>query len=224
MKLNENGDFCLLYVEPADEKQSLFTTIGEQQKPVVLMLSLAGQPRSRLFQRPEDFSDLKHVRRQSGVSIVFVTAGSEFLTQMAARYGFPAYPSIDDFADFLAHGRRSPREDDEEKAYPPALRRVRTGPLIPSAALAQLAALRQPLSTSPLQARAEGEAWTGHEKSVRPVSAGGPWTGHEGGGQPMSAGGPWTGHEKSVLPLEYTEAFHEAQTMPIVARRVSRGR
>lgn len=215
MKLNENGDFCLLYVEPADEKQSLFTTIGEQQKPVVLMLSLGGQPRSRLFQRPEDFSDLKHVRRQSGVSIVFVTAGSEFLTQMAARYGFPSYPSIDDFADFLAHGRHALREDDAEKVYPPPLRGVRTGPLMPSAALAQLAALRQPLSTSPLTARAEGEAWTGHEKSVQPVNAGGPWTGHEGGGQPMSASEPWTGHESSVLPAEYTEAFHEAQTMPI---------
>lgn len=231
MKLNENGDFCLLYVEPADDKQSLFTTIGEQHKPVVLMLSLAGQPRSRLFQRPEDFSDLKHVRRQSGVSIVFLTAGSERLAQMAARYGFPAYPSIDDFADFLAHGRRSPRDDDEAKAYPPALRRVRTGPLMPSAAIAQLAALRQPLVTSPLQARAESDPRTGHEQSVQPVNAGSPWTGHEDGVRPMSASEPWTGHESSVwpvgasqsriiregnaLPVAYTAAFHEAQTAPI---------
>ncbi len=247
MKLNENGDFCLLYVEPADEKQSLFATIGEQQKPVVLMLPLAGQPRSRLFQRPEDFSDLKHVRRQSGVSIVFLTAGSERLAQMAARYGFPSYPSIDDFADFLVHGRRPPREDDETRGYPPPLRQVRTGPLMPSAAVAQLAAMRQS-STRPLSAQAKNAVWTGpqsdelpahplpaREKSAvwagaqsdelsDPVPAraeSNPWTGHQSGiwpDQPLpmpAASDPWTGHRSDELPVEYTAAFHEAQTIPI---------
>src|SRR5258708_29495469 len=134
MKLNENGDFCLLYVEPADEKQSLFETIGLQNKPVVLMLPLvAGQPRTRLFQRPEDFSDLKHLRRQTGVSVIFLTAGSELLAQMATRYGFSADPTVDAFAEALAHGRRSGNEAMDEKehqghGYPP--RRSRTGPLV----------------------------------------------------------------------------------------------
>lgn len=126
MKLNESGDFCLLYVEPKDERQSLFETIGSQSKPVVLMLLLEpGQSRPRLFQRPEDFSDLKHVRRQTGVSVVFLTSGSEHLAQLAARYGFPAYSSIDAFANFLAHGRRSTGEEGDVRAQ----RRARTGPL-----------------------------------------------------------------------------------------------
>jgi len=77
MKLNEDGDFCLLYIEPADEKQTLFETIGMQTKPVVLMLPLApGQFRSRLFQRPEDFSDLKYIKRQAGVPVIFLTSSS----------------------------------------------------------------------------------------------------------------------------------------------------
>ncbi len=126
MKLNESGDFCLLYVEPTDERQSLFEAIGAQRKPVVLMLLLeSGQSRPRLFQRPEDFSDLKHVRRQSGISVIFLTSGSEHLAQMAARYGFPAYPSIDAFANFLAHGRRATGEESDGRAP----RRARTGPL-----------------------------------------------------------------------------------------------
>lgn len=185
MKLNENGDFCLLYVEPADEKQSLFATIGEQQKPVVLMLSQVGQPRSRLFQRPEDFSDLKYVRRQSGVSVVFVTAGSERLAQMAARYGFPAYPSIDDFADFLANGRRNTREREEGETRGSSLplRRVRTGPLIPSTAMAQLAAMRKPVTTRPLEAQA--------------------------------ASHPWTGHKSDAAPIEQPAAYHDVPTIPI---------
>lgn len=151
MKLNDNGDFCLLYIEPADEKQSLFEAIGAQSKPVVLMLLLAtSQSRSRLFQRPEDFSDLKHVRRQTGVSVIFVTSGSERLAQMAARYGFPSYPSIDMFADFLTHGYCPENEVGERLAYPYAQRRARTGPLVPSSA--QLAAIRRSVPTGPLHA------------------------------------------------------------------------
>src|SRR5258708_5743744 len=112
MKLNENGDFCLLYVEQTDDKQSLFEMIALQNKTVILMLPLvAGQFRTRLFQRPEDFSDLKHLKRQTGVSVIFLTSGSELLAQMATRYGFSAYPSIDAFAEVLARGRRVDAEE-----------------------------------------------------------------------------------------------------------------
>jgi hypothetical protein len=165
MKLNENGDFCLLYVEPEDEKQSLFETIGAQKKPVVLMLPLlSGRPRSRLFQRPEDFSDLKHVRRQTGVSVVFLTAGSEFLAQQAIRYGFPAYPSIDAFADMLAYGHHTELNEGEPKAP----RRARTGPLVPSAA--QLAAIRRSVPTSPLNApQPKNEPWPTPESGALPI-------------------------------------------------------
>lgn len=158
MKLNENGDFCLLYVEPEDTKQYVLTAISAQKKPVVLLLpQIAGQPRSRLFQRPEDFSDLKHVRRQIGVPIIFLTASSELLAQMAARYGFPSYPSIDAFAEILAHGRRAEREGDEAniRSYPQ--RRARTGPLVPSSA--QIAAIRRSTPTGPLRPRVESSPW-----------------------------------------------------------------
>ncbi|HEY0752407.1 MAG TPA: hypothetical protein VGD98_00390 [Ktedonobacteraceae bacterium] len=200
MKLNENGDFCLLYIEPDDEKHSLFALIGEQQKPVVLILPLAGQPRARLFQRPEDFSDLKHVRRQNGVSIVFVTTGSERLAQMATRYGFPAYSSIDDFANFLAHGYQVPRADGDGKLYPPPLRRARTGPLMPSAAVAQLAALRKPVVTRPLNTHALSDPWNGHERGAQP--------GDQPGQQALSE--PWTGHKSGELrasPLDRREHY-----------------
>ena len=152
MKLNESGDFCLLYVEPTDERQSLFEAIGAQSKPVVLMLLLEpGQSRPRLFQRPEDFSDLKHVRRQTGTSVIFLTSGSEHLAQMAARYGFPAYPSIDAFANFLAHGRHSASEEGDTRAQ----RRARTGPLLhPSAQNTRRATPTHPLPASPWPAPA----------------------------------------------------------------------
>lgn len=149
MKIDDNGDFCLLYVEPADEKQRLFETIGAQTKPVVLMPLLEpGQSRPKLFQRPEDFSDLKHVRRQTGVTVIFLTAGSERLVQLAARYGFPAYASIDAFADALIHGRRSATEEGEASTHAVAQRLARTGPLL-SSAIQQAALRRQHATESP---------------------------------------------------------------------------
>jgi hypothetical protein len=156
MKLNENGDFCLLFVEATDEKECLFEVIGAQKKPVVLLLpQAAGQPRSRLFQRPEDFSDLKHVRRQTGVPIIFLTASSELLAQMAARHGFPSYPSVDAFARMLAQ-ERSPGLA-ASGLYAQAGRRARTGPLVPSAG--QIAAIRRSMPAAPLREPADDLPW-----------------------------------------------------------------
>lgn len=172
MKLNENGDFCLLFVEPTDEKECLFEIIGAQKKPVVLLLpQAAGQPRSRLFQRPEDFSDLKHVRRQTGVPIIFLTASSELLAQLAARHGFPSYPSVDAFAQLLAQERPSGQEEGGPK--PQAGRRARTGPLVP--APGQVATIRRSIPTSPLHARADDLPWPSPESGSVPVGYTASW-------------------------------------------------
>ena len=93
MKSNDAGDFYMLYVEPADEKTALLELISEQKKPVVIMLP--AQSRLKVFQHPDDYGDLKHVKRQLDLPIVFVVSGNEHLRQLAWRNGFPAYISID---------------------------------------------------------------------------------------------------------------------------------
>jgi hypothetical protein len=96
MKRSDSGDFCVLYVEPEDDKLTLFALLREQNKPIVLLLQPTGaQTRARVFQRPEDFSDLKHLRRQHNLTIFFVIAGNDYLRQLAARNGFSTYTSID---------------------------------------------------------------------------------------------------------------------------------
>jgi len=45
MKFNDAGDFCMLYIEPADEKPALLEFISGQKKPVVIMLPV--QSRSK---------------------------------------------------------------------------------------------------------------------------------------------------------------------------------
>src|SRR5579863_6412260 len=108
MKRSDSGDFCLLYIEPEDEKSAVFALVREQSKPVVILLQPTGaQTRARVFQRPEDFSDLKHLRRQRDLTIFFVIAGNDYLRQLAARNGFPTYTSIDALGEALEEGRSS---------------------------------------------------------------------------------------------------------------------
>lgn len=101
MKRSDTGDFCVLYLEGDDERTGLFNTIGEQKKPVVIMIA----EHTRVFQRPEDFTALKHVKRQMDKPIVFVIPDGERMTQMAARNGFPVYASMDTLSDALMIGQ-----------------------------------------------------------------------------------------------------------------------
>lgn len=101
MKRSDTGDFCVLYVEPEDDKAGLFQTIVGQEKPVVIMLA----ERTQLFQRPDDFIELKHVKRQLGKPVLFVLTASERLAQLAQRNGFPVYPSMDALSEALATGQ-----------------------------------------------------------------------------------------------------------------------
>jgi hypothetical protein len=103
MKCNNAGDFCMLYVEPTDERTVLLEFISKQKKPVVIMLP--AQSRLKVFQHPDDYSDLKHVKRQLDLPIVFVVSGNEHMRQLAWRNGFPAYISIDALADSLSKGQ-----------------------------------------------------------------------------------------------------------------------
>lgn len=103
MKRSDTGDFCVLYIEAGDDRAGLFNTVSEQQKPVVIMLA----EQTRVFQRPEDFTTLKHVKRQLDKPVVFVIPDSERMTQMAARNGFPVYASMDTLSDALMVGQLS---------------------------------------------------------------------------------------------------------------------
>ena len=101
MKRNDAGEFCILYLEPSDDRDTLLRVIIGQHKHIVLMLA----EQSKLFQRPEEFVALKHIKRQLDVSIFFVIARGERVTQLAERNGFPVYRSMDALNEALTKGR-----------------------------------------------------------------------------------------------------------------------
>ena len=68
MKKNDTGDFSVLFVEQEDERNALFQVIAGQQKPVVLILA----EQTRVFQRPDDFTTLKLMKRRHDLTITFV--------------------------------------------------------------------------------------------------------------------------------------------------------
>ena len=116
MKQHDRNDFCVLYVEPTDEKAEVFNALVGHNKPVVLMLA----DQIRVLQRPEDFAELKHIKRQLPFPIVFVaTTKSDRLLQLAGRTGFPIYPSLHAFTDALAKGHLT-RRGGNDTSRPPS--------------------------------------------------------------------------------------------------------
>jgi hypothetical protein len=101
MKRNDVGDFIVLYVEPGDQRADLFQTIGMQKKPLVLIP--AGQ--TGVLQKPDDFTLLKYVKRQVDVPIIFILPHGSQQAQLAARNGFPVYPSTNALLDALNIGQ-----------------------------------------------------------------------------------------------------------------------
>lgn len=97
MKRNDARDFCILYLEPSDDRDALLCAIAGQHKPVVLMLAEG----SRLFQRSEEFVALKHFKSQLNMAIFFVVSLRERAAQLAERNGFPVYQSMEAFSDAL---------------------------------------------------------------------------------------------------------------------------
>lgn len=114
MKRSDSGDFCMLYVEPGDEKSSLFQKILEQKKPIVIMLA----DQVRVFQRPDDFAELKHIRRHLDMPILFVASDSERLVHLAARNGFPVYLSMDALVNALKVGQVGRQRGETRKTIP----------------------------------------------------------------------------------------------------------
>ncbi|GCE31126.1 hypothetical protein KDA_66100 [Dictyobacter alpinus] len=101
MKKNDSGDFSVLYVEPEDDRVELFPVLAGLKKPVVLLLA----EQARIFQRPDDFTTLKHIKRQYELTIVFVISHSGQIAQLAAKNGFPVYQSMDQLAHAVSSGQ-----------------------------------------------------------------------------------------------------------------------
>lgn len=105
MKRNDSGAFSIFYLEADDTREALFTALAGLHKPAVLLLS----EQTRLFQHPEEFIALRHLRRQVDIAVYFIIAHSDHLVSLTERCGFPVYTSIDALSEALQPGN-TPRQ------------------------------------------------------------------------------------------------------------------
>ena len=103
MKQEEMSDMCTILVEGQDGRGEVMDQVRKQHKPVVIVVP---EYASQVFQRPEDFQDLRRVKRECGIPITLVLPGHERMRNWARRQGFTVYASSETCARMLARRDR----------------------------------------------------------------------------------------------------------------------
>ena len=103
MKQEEMSDICTILVEGQDGRAEVMDQVRKQHKPVVIVVP---EYASQVFQSPEDFQDLRRVKRECGIPITLVLPGHERMRNWARRQGFTVYASSETCARMLARRDR----------------------------------------------------------------------------------------------------------------------
>jgi len=115
MKYKEMHDISTILVEPSDKKSAVVHQVSMQKKPVIIVLP---ENASKVFQRPEDFGELKHIKRYLGTPITLVIMGSDRLKRWARRQGLSVYSSREALDKSLAQRNTEPLAQYQGVALP----------------------------------------------------------------------------------------------------------
>ncbi|HTI13722.1 MAG TPA: hypothetical protein VL461_04000 [Dictyobacter sp.] len=105
----------IIYVSPNDDRKSVLAAILTQEKlnreQVVIELPAA----NKAFSRPQDFDDLKSIRRKLHAQIIFVAPDGPGPAEFAHQRRFPVFSSLDSYKQSLVGKGRSRSEENEGK-------------------------------------------------------------------------------------------------------------
>jgi Baseplate J-like protein len=97
-----SADIGLIYVAPADDKQSVLAAISTQDQLGREQIAVVLPERNSAFQRAVDFDELKNMQRDLQAQLVFVVpGGGTGPAEYARRRRFPVYPSLQEYAQTL---------------------------------------------------------------------------------------------------------------------------
>jgi len=96
-----SADIGLIYVAPADDKQSVLAAISTQDQLGREQIAVVLPERNSAFQRAGDFDRLKNMQRDLQAQLVFVVPGGPGPAEFARRRRFPVYPSLEEYAQTL---------------------------------------------------------------------------------------------------------------------------
>ena len=109
----------IIYVAPNDDRKSVLAAILTQEKlgRKQIAIVLPENQQNKAFQRPQDFDDLKTVRRKLRAEFIFVTPAGPGLAEFARQRHFSVYSSLESYTDALraeplpAETRRKRKKD-----------------------------------------------------------------------------------------------------------------
>src|SRR2546429_9806260 len=86
----------IIYVPPIDVRKSLLAAILTQEKlgRKQIAIVLPENQQNKEFQHPQDFDDLKAIRRKLRAQLIFVTPAGPGLAEFARQRRFSVYSSL----------------------------------------------------------------------------------------------------------------------------------
>src|SRR5260370_18569910 len=93
----------IIYVGPNDDRKSVLAAILTQEKlgRKQIAIVLPENQQNKAFQRPQDFDDLKTVRRKQHAELIFVIPVDLGLAEFARQRRFSVYSSLESYTDAL---------------------------------------------------------------------------------------------------------------------------
>src|SRR5437899_2458511 len=107
----------IIYVAPNDDRKSVLAAILTQEKlgrKQIAIVLPENQP-NKAFQRPQDFDDLKAVRRKLRAQLIFVAPAGPGPAEFARQRRFSVYSSLGSYTDALRADPSSTKIRKKEK-------------------------------------------------------------------------------------------------------------
>src|SRR5215472_343728 len=87
----------VIHISPDDDRRAVLTAILAEEKLKRAKIVLDLPSKNKAFQRPEDFDDLKMLRRKLQADLIFVTPAGPGPADFARQRRFTVFSSMDSF-------------------------------------------------------------------------------------------------------------------------------
>src|SRR5215469_15601283 len=107
MPQSQGARIGVIHISPDDARKDVITEIMVDDKLKRAQIVLVLPSKNKAFQRPEDFDDLKMLRRKLQAELIFVTPAGPGPAEFARQRRFAVFSSIDSFVHSLSNSSTS---------------------------------------------------------------------------------------------------------------------
>jgi hypothetical protein len=107
MTHSQGARIGVIYVSPDDDRKTVLTAILAEEKLKREQIVLVLPQKNKAFQRPEDFADLKMLRRKLQAELIFVTPAGPGPAEFARQRRFAVFSTVESFVRTFPTGSTS---------------------------------------------------------------------------------------------------------------------